>query len=152
GEMAFAAGFLAVAGAVTLFRWRESEREGGFGATTVVVAFLTFGLGAYAVAGDMTAAAAAAVATAAILAAKGWLHAWLRALTWEELRSALILSAMTFVVLPVLPDRGYGPYEALNPRSLWLMTIAIAGVSFIGYVAVRVAGSRHGPLIAGVAG
>jgi uncharacterized membrane protein (DUF4010 family) len=100
----------------------------------------------------MVAAAAAAVATAAILAAKGWLHAWLRALTWEEQRSALILSAMTFVVLPLLPDRGFGPYEALNPRNLWLMTIAIAGVSFIGYVAVKVFGSRYGPLIAGVAG
>ena len=152
GVAAFAAGFLAVAGAITLFRWRESREEGGFGATTLVAAFLTFALGAYAVAGSMIAAAAAAVATAAILAAKGWLHSWLKTLTWEELRSALVLAAMTFVVLPVLPDRGFGPYEALNPRSLWLMTIAIAGVSFIGYVAVKIAGTRYGPLIAGIAG
>jgi uncharacterized membrane protein (DUF4010 family) len=100
----------------------------------------------------MTAAAAAAVATTAILAAKGWLHAWLRALTWEELRAALILAAMSFVALPVLPNRGYGPYEALNPRDLWLMTIAIAAVSFIGYVALKIAGTRYGPLIAGIAG
>jgi uncharacterized membrane protein (DUF4010 family) len=152
GVVAFAAGFLAVAGAVVLFRWRESERDGGFGATTLVAAFLTFALGAYAVVGSMIAAAAAAVATTAILAAKGWLHSWLKTLTWEELRSALVLGAMTFVVLPVLPDRGFGPYEALNPRNLWLMTIAIAGVSFIGYVAVKIAGTRYGPLIAGIAG
>jgi uncharacterized membrane protein (DUF4010 family) len=152
GPVVFAAGFLAVAAAVGFFRWRESEHEGGFGATTLVAALLTFALGAYAVAGDMTAAAAAAVATAAILAAKGWLHGWLKTLTWEELRAALILAAMSFVALPVLPDRGFGPYEALNPRDLWLMTIAIAGVSFIGYIAVKVAGVRYGPLIAGVAG
>jgi uncharacterized membrane protein (DUF4010 family) len=152
GVVAFAAGFLAVAGAITAFRWREAESEGRFGATTLVAAFLTFALGAYAAVGDMAAAAAAAVATAAILAAKGWLHGWLKALTWEELRSALILAAMTFVVLPLLPDRGFGPYEALNPRSLWLMTIAIAGVSFIGYVALKVFGTRFGPLIAGIAG
>ena len=152
GVVAFAAGFLAVAGAITLFRWRESLHEGGFGATTLIAAFLTFALGAYAVAGSMVAAVAAAVATAAILAAKGWLHSWLKTLTWEELRSALVLFAMTFVVLPVLPDRGFGPYEALNPRSLWLMTIAIAGVSFLGYVAVKIAGTRFGPLIAGIAG
>ena len=152
GVVAFAAGFLAVAGAITLFRWRESLHEGGFGATSLIAAFLTFALGAYAVAGSMVAAVAAAVATAAILAAKGWLHSWLKTLTWEELRSALVLFAMTFVVLPVLPDRGFGPYEALNPRSLWLMTIAIAGVSFLGYVAVKVAGTRFGPLIAGIAG
>jgi len=152
GDAAFAAGFFAVAAAIAFFRWRESTRLGAFGATTVVAAFLTFAIGAYAVVGSMMAAAAAAVATAAILAAKGWLHAWLKTLTWEELRAALVLSAMSFVALPVLPDRGFGPYDALNPRQLWLMTIAIAGVSFIGYVAVKIAGTRFGPLIAGIAG
>ena len=100
----------------------------------------------------MAAAAAAGVAATALLAAKEWLHSWLRVLTWPELRAALILLAMSFVALPVLPNRGYGPYDALNPYELWLMTIAIAGVSFIGYVAVKIAGTRYGPLIAGVAG
>jgi uncharacterized membrane protein (DUF4010 family) len=149
GSPAFAAGFIAVAAAIAAFRWRELSHEGRFGATTVVAAFLTFALGAYAVVGSMM---AAAVAMTGILAAKGWLHSWLKTLTWEELRAALILFAMSFVALPVLPDRGFGPYAALNPRDLWLMTIAIAGVSFIGYVAVKVAGTRYGPLIAGVAG
>jgi uncharacterized membrane protein (DUF4010 family) len=152
GEVAFAAGFVAVAAAITLFRWRESNEEGAFGATTVIAAFVTFAIGAIAVTGSMTVAAAAAVATTVILAAKGWLHAWLRALKWEELRATLILAAMSFVALPVLPDQGFGPYEALNPRQLWLMTIAIAGVSFIGYLAVKLAGSRYGLIIAGIAG
>jgi uncharacterized membrane protein (DUF4010 family) len=152
GEVAFAAGFLALAAGLTLFRWRETRHEKTFGATTLVAGLLTFALGAYAVVGSMAAAAAAGVATAGILAAKTWLHSWLRTLTWNELRSALILLAMTFVALPLLPDRDYGPYGALNPRDLWLMTIAIAGVSFIGYVAVRIAGTRYGPIIAGIAG
>lgn len=120
--------------------------------TTLVAGFLTFALGAYAVLGEMTVAAAGAVATAALLAAKDWLHAWLRVMTWPELRSVLILLAMSFVVLPVLPDEGFGPYEALNPWRLWLMTIIIAGVSFVGYVAVKAIGDRYGPLIAGLAG
>ncbi len=144
--------FLALAGAVTLFRWREVQREGTFGMTTLVAAFLTFALGALAVLGDMVAAAAAGVATVVLLAAKEWLHGWIRVLTWAELRAALILLAMTFVALPVLPDRGFGPYEALNPYQLWLMTIVIAGVSFIGYVATKIAGERYGSLIAGTAG
>lgn len=144
--------FLAFAGAATLFRWRETEREGVFGMTTLMAMLVTFSLGAYAVLGSMAAAAAAAVATAALLAAKEWLHARLGVLTWPELRAALILLAMTFVALPVLPDRGFGPYEALNPYELWLMTIVIAGVSFVGYVATKVAGERTGPLIAGTAG
>ncbi len=152
GPLPLGLAFLALAGAVTLFRWREVRREGTFGMTTLVAAFLTFSLGALAVLGDMVAAAAAAVATAALLAAKEWLHGWLRVLTWPELRAALILLAMTFVALPVLPNRGFGPYAALNPYELWLMTIVIAAVSFIGYVATKVAGERYGPLIAGTAG
>ncbi len=152
GAIAYAAAFLAFAGAMTLFRWRETQHEKTFGATTLVAALLTFGLGAYAVVGSMPAAAAAAVVTTGILAAKSWLHGFLRTLTWPELRATLILLAMSFVALPVLPNRGFGPYEALNPYELWVMAIAIAGVSFIGYLAVKIAGSRYGPLIAGVAG
>lgn len=152
GPVPMGLAFLALAGAATLFRWREVQREGTFGMTTLVAAFLTFALGALSVLGDMVAAAAAGVATVALLAAKEWLHGWLKVLTWPELRAALILLAMTFVALPVLPDRGFGPYEILNPYQLWLMTIVIAGVSFIGYVATRMAGERHGALIAGTAG
>jgi len=152
GEAVFAAGFLAIAGGITLYRWRESEREGSVGATTLIAALLTFGLGAYAVVGDKTVAAAAAVATAALLAAKSSLHGWVKAVSWLELRAALILLSMTFLALPLLPDRGFGPNDALNPHTLWLMAITIAGVSFAGYVAIKVAGEKYGVLIAGVAG
>jgi uncharacterized membrane protein (DUF4010 family) len=152
GPVPLAAGFLALAGGMTLYLWRESEHDSDLGATTLVAALLTFALGAYAVLGDMTGAAAAAVVTTALLAAKRWLHKWLETLTWEELRATVVLLAMSFVALPVLPNRGLGPFEALNPYALWLMTIAIAGVSFIGYVAVKVVGQRYGSLLAGVAG
>ena len=152
GALPMGLAFLAFAAAATLFRWRETEREGTAGMTTLVAMFLTFTLGVVAVMGNMTVAAAAGVATAALLAAKEWLHAWLRVLTFAELRAALILLAMTFVALPVLPNRGFGPYEALNPYQLWLMTIVIASVSFIGYVATKVAGERYGALLAGTAG
>ncbi len=152
GPVVLGFAFLAIAGALTLFRWRETQHEGTFGATTLIAGFLTFALGAYAVLGDTTVAAAAGVATMALLAAKEWLHSGLKVMTWPEIRSAVILLAMTFVVLPVLPDQGFGPYEAFNPRRLWLMTIVLASVSFAGYVAVRVAGTRYGPLITGIAG
>jgi uncharacterized membrane protein (DUF4010 family) len=152
GPIAYAAGFVAFAAAITLFRWRETQKEGTYGATTLVAAMLTFAIGSYAAIGNMTVAAAAGVATVALLSAKGWLHGWLEAIEWRELRAALILLAMTFVALPILPNRGFGPYQSLNPHDLWVMTIAIAAVSFIGYVAVKIAGERYGALIAGIAG
>jgi uncharacterized membrane protein (DUF4010 family) len=152
GPAPLAAGFLAVAGAVTLFRWREAQRDQEVGVTTVVAAMLTFALGAYAVLGDMTVAAAAAVATAALLAAKGVLHSWVEAMTWEELRATLVLLAMSFVALPLLPDRDVGPYGAINLHNLWLTAIVIAGVSYVGYAAVKLVGDRYGTLVAGLAG
>jgi uncharacterized membrane protein (DUF4010 family) len=152
GPIPLSAAFIATAAAIVLFRWREATRESEYGVTTVVAALLTFGLGTYAALGDMGGAAAAAVATTVLLAAKRWLHGWIEALTWEELRASLILLVMSFIALPLLPDRAFGPYDALNPRSLWLMTIAIAGVSFIGYLAVKFIGAKYGSLVAGVAG
>jgi uncharacterized membrane protein (DUF4010 family) len=93
-------------------------RDGTFGATTVVAAMLTFALGALAVLGPVEAAAAGGVATAVLLAWKSVLHKWLQRLTHEELRSALVLLAMTFILLPLLPSRTVDPWDALNPYEI----------------------------------
>jgi uncharacterized membrane protein (DUF4010 family) len=122
-----------------------------FGATTAVASMLAFSLGAFAMV-DMVAAAAAGVAAAMLLALKAALHAWLKRLTWEELRAGLVLLAMTVVLLPILPDRDMGPFLALNPRETWLMTVTIAAMSFAGYVAIRAAGAERGVVLSGLAG
>ncbi|HEY4123696.1 MAG TPA: DUF4010 domain-containing protein [Rhizomicrobium sp.] len=142
---AFAAGF-------TVFEWRESVKDNTLSATDLIAALVTFSLGIFAVLGSKAAAAAAGVTVAGLLALRHPLHTFLRTLTWPELRSALLLLAMTFVLLPVLPDRTIDPWDSLNPHKLWLITVAIAALSFVGYVAVRVAGARRGLLLAGAAG
>ncbi|MFM1813320.1 MAG: hypothetical protein RLZ98_15 [Pseudomonadota bacterium] len=138
--------------AIVVFRIRETISEGTFGATTVVAIMLAFALGALAVLGDLQAAAAAGIAATGLLAAKRLLHDWLRRITWPELRSGLLLLAMTFVLLPLLPDRDVDPWQSLNPHRIWLMTIAIAAISFAGYAAVRIAGKHRGILFTGLAG
>jgi uncharacterized membrane protein (DUF4010 family) len=80
------------------------------------------------------------------------LHGWVERLTWPELRSALVLLAMTFIALPIVPDDPIGPFGGFNPREVWLIAIALAGVSFIGYAAVKYFGARRGVLLAGLAG
>jgi uncharacterized membrane protein (DUF4010 family) len=127
-------------------------RDQSFGATTVVAAMIAFALGALAVMGDVTAAAAAGVATALLLALKAALHEWLKKLTWEELRAGLILAAMTVILLPLLPDREVARWFPVNPREVWLLTILIAALSFAGYVAIRMAGASLGVLLSGLAG
>lgn len=147
-----AAGFVTTSAVLALYMWRESQHEGGFSATTLIAALVTFVLGAAAVLGDMAIAAGAGVATVGLLAYKTQLHGFLARITWDELRSGLLLAAMTFIALPLLPDRALDPWGALNPHQLWLITILIAAVSFVGYVAVKVAGPSRGLVLAATLG
>ncbi|HVY02254.1 MAG TPA: MgtC/SapB family protein, partial [Caulobacterales bacterium] len=152
GAIAFAAIALAFGAAFTLFKYREHEAEEDFSVTGLVAGLVTFALGAYAQFEDKAAAAALAVAVTAILAFKQPLHAWLRALTWAEIRSALLILAMTLIVLPLAPDRAIDPFGAVHPRQLWLLTILVAGASFLGYVALRAFGERAGLYLGAAAG
>ena len=152
GVVAMGIAFAAFAAIFAYYRLREMQHQGSFGVTTVVAAMLAFALGAYAVLGDMVLAAAAGVAATLLLALKAMLHDWLRRLTWSELRSGLVLLAMTVILLPVLPNRAFGPFGALNPYEIWLMTVLIAVVSFVGYIAVRLTGERRGVVLSGLAG
>jgi uncharacterized membrane protein (DUF4010 family) len=151
GVVALGLAFAVFTAGIVLFRLREIEHAKSYGATTAVAAMLAFSLGAFAMV-DMVAAAAAGVATAMLLALKAVLHAWLKRLTWEELRAGLVLLAMSVILLPILPDREMGPLGALNPHEIWLMTVTIAAISFAGYVAIRVAGAERGVVLSGLAG
>ncbi|MEZ5774665.1 MAG: DUF4010 domain-containing protein [Hyphomicrobiaceae bacterium] len=152
GLIALALVLTVFSGLFGLYRYRETSHEHSFGATTVVAAMLVFSLGAYAVVGDERVAAAAGVATAALLALKGAIHGFLRALTPQEIRASLTLLAMSVILLPVLPDRTVDPLDVINPREIWLLTVMIAAVSFAGYVAIRATGERAGLILSGIAG
>ncbi|OWV96568.1 MgtC/SapB family protein [Rhizobium sp. R693] len=140
-------GLLYIAG-----KWQETIEDKDYSITTTVAALAVFALGVLAAVGDLVTAAAGAVAMTVILAARQSLHSFLRGLTWVELRSALVLLAMTAIALPLLPDEALDPWGALNPYSLWLLTITIAALSFAGYAAIKLMGTGRGVLLAGAAG
>lgn len=144
--------FLAFTAVILISRLRASAQLHDLGATTVVAALLTFALGALSVLGDIAVAAAGAVVTAMLLGVKTSLHRWLSLLREEEMLAVLKLLAMSVVLLPVLPDKGYGPWQVFNPYELWLMVVLIAGVSLLGYAAIRIAGPQKGVLLASIAG
>jgi uncharacterized membrane protein (DUF4010 family) len=152
GPAPLAAAALGFAVAFTLFEWREAVAKGDFSITSTIAGFAAFALGAYAVLGDQAAAAAGGVTVMALLAARTPMHRFLETLTWAELRSAVLLLGMTFVLLPILPNRTLDPWDAFNPYELWLITVLLATISFAGYVAVRILGERWGLLVATVAG
>jgi uncharacterized membrane protein (DUF4010 family) len=142
----------AFAGTFAIFEWAEMRDAKSHSATGLVAGLLSFALGAYAVLGSRLAAGSAGVAATFILAERRALHEFVDRLTWPELRAGLLLLIMTVVFLPVIPNRAVDPWGAFNPFTVWLMTVIIAALSFVGYVAVRLAGARNGLLYAGTAG
>ncbi len=128
---------------------RQSE---DLGATTEVALLVTFVLGALVVQGYHSEAAAAAVVVAVLLRSKAMLHGWLARLERYELDATLQLLLIAVVVLPLLPDRGLGPWQALNPRAIGLLVLLIAGLSFVSYFAVRLRGARAGLLLVALLG
>lgn len=125
------------------------------GSTSLVASLLTFGLGALATTGHHVTASAAAVLATLLLGLKPQLHAWITRIDEKELHATLKLLLITVVLLPILPDHGFGPEQALNPYAIWWMVVLIASISYVGYFAARVAGAGKGllvtSLVAGVA-
>lgn len=127
-------------------------RPHGVGLTTVIAAQITFALGMLTTMGYMQIAASAAVVTAVILSMKPVINVWIRKLEAEELHAALKLLLISVVLLPVLPNQGYGPFQALNPYEIWLFVVLITGISFAGYFAMKIAGGGKGIIITGLLG
>lgn len=144
--------FLGYAAAFAAFHWLEAKAEQNVSVTSVVAGMLTFLLGTMSVAGDPRVAIACAVAMTGLLALREWIHSGIASLTWHELRAILILLAMSFLLLPVLPNRTIDPWNSVNLYEIWLLAILTAGISFVGYVAVRILGDRLGIVTTAIAG
>jgi uncharacterized membrane protein (DUF4010 family) len=144
--------FLGYMGAFTAFHWLEARSEGRASVTSVVAGMLTFLLGTMAVVGDLQLAIACAVGMTVLLALREPLHRWINSLSWQEIRAVLTLLAMSFLLLPLLPNRPIDPWNAINPHRIWLLAIMIAMISFAGYIAIKAFGNRLGVFMAASAG
>jgi uncharacterized membrane protein (DUF4010 family) len=143
----------AVAGGLVIFsmvRDRRSAEDRGI--TTDIALLITFALGVLAGYGEHQVAVACAVVVTVLLGLKPPLHRWLETLEEAEMLAAFRLLVMSMVILPVLPNRGMGPWDALNPYVIWLMVVLISAMSFGGYLAVKWAGPRRGMLVTGFLG
>jgi uncharacterized membrane protein (DUF4010 family) len=128
-----------------------SQREDhDLGITGLIAGLLTFALGALATLGHGALAAAGAVVTTILLGVKPLLHGWVRHLQEKELYATLKLLVISVIILPLLPNQGFGPWEALNPFQIWWMVVLIAGISFVGYFAMKIVGARAGILATGL--
>lgn len=138
----------AVAGLLAIAYARDAGSDRGL--TTEVSLLLCLLLGAMAIRQPPLAAALAVVLTI-LLAAREPMHHFVRGvLTAEELNNLLVLAAATLLVLPLVPDRPLGPFDAINPRALWLIVILIMSIGAAAHALLRLVGTRVGLPLAGL--
>jgi uncharacterized membrane protein (DUF4010 family) len=105
--------------------------------TTSAALMVMILLGALVGADHYFTAAAAAILITMLLAWKVELAKFVDALTPDEIRGAVLLGLLSFVIYPLLPDRFVDPYDLINPRQAWVTVVVIAGIGFANYVLLR---------------
>lgn len=152
GALPLAAGLVVSIGAIAWIESRETEIRHILNRVTILAAIATFALGAVAVTEAPVAAGAGAVVVAWILRLKPVFYGFLARIEPQELAAVLQLLLVSLVVLPLLPNREIGPFGGINPFKLWWLVVLIVGISFVGYVAIKLFGEGRGVLLAGFAG
>lgn len=154
GGLLVLAGFLAVAVMVVVanvIQRRDGEKIGP-GFTTEIAAFIIFALGALVPAGFPLLAVVCAASVSLILYWKQPLHEFTRSLGEADFRAIATFTLVALVILPLLPEKAYGPYGFFNPFKIWLFVVLIVGISFLAYITHRVLAPRAGTLLAGILG
>jgi len=147
-----AAGLVAMGALVVASYLMNVGARHELGITTEVALMATYALGAVAVLGAPFEAAAGAIVMALVLGFKTEVHRVVGGIERQELLATLQLLLIAAVVVPLLPARHLGPWKALNPRTIGMLVLLIAGLSYVGYFAVKVFGSRFGLLLTAVCG
>ena len=148
GSMLLGVITIAVAGLSTIAFRLSQEQDPGL--TTEVALLLTLLLGGLAMREPVVASGLGVILTI-LLSARSFLHRFVSTILSEaELNDALILAAAALVLLPLAPDQYLGPFNALNPRTIWKIVILIMFISATGYISVRVMGPRIGLPITGL--
>ena len=141
-------------GGIIAVGYAHSARGGQLGVTSEVAALVTLLAGTLCFYGKLELAAALAVTMTVMLAIKPHTVAIASRLTAEDVRATLTFAVLTLVILPLLPRTGFAPppFDVLVPYKVWLMVVFISGISFAGYVMIKLVGSRKGVALTGILG
>ncbi len=147
-----AVGLVVIAAAMVASNFSAVQEEQYRGFTSEAAVIVCYGLGAAVWYGYDTLAVMLAITTTILLYFKAQLRHISDSLTPRDLNSILQFAVLSLVVLPILPNQDYGPYQAFNPRQVWWMVVLISGLALAGYMALRIIGARHGAAVLGIFG
>lgn len=146
------AGLLLTGGMMIAAYLRDPAGGGDPGTTTVAALMLCYGLGALVWQDEVQLAVMLGIAATILLYFKPELRGMSERLSRRDLLSVLQFAVLSLIILPLVPNRDYGPYGALNPYQIWWMVVLIAGVGLAGYAALRLVGQQRGAVILGLLG
>jgi uncharacterized membrane protein (DUF4010 family) len=139
-------------GAIERTKSRADEPEREVSVTTEFAIVLMFVVGVYLALGPASIAVVTAGLVAVLLHLKEALHTFARRVGEKDARAIAQFTLISLVILPVLPNETYGPYDVLNPRNIWLMVVLVVSISLAAYIARRLVGARAGVVLGGLLG
>ena len=144
---AIAVGMIAML-VIAYARALESQHD----STSAVAAVATIAIGFLAGSGNPALAIACAAVGVALLALRQELHGFVERLDADDVKALARYAVIAGAILPFLPNGYFGPLGAWNPQRLWLVVVLVTGFSFLGYVANRIFGERHGTIATALIG
>lgn len=123
---------------------KKNKSDPDYGQTTEVAALLMYLLGAYLVLGDQVVGVIVGGLMAVLLYAKEKMHSIIDRLKDKDFSAIMTFVGISLVILPVIPNKTYGPYDVINPQNIWLMITLIVGISVIGYFIYKFLGKKVG--------
>lgn len=152
GPLIAVALFLASATFLVLRYRYDASEHGDPGYTTEIASLCTFAVGALAQSGRLLVATVVTIAMVALLRSKRALHRAGELLSPTDMEVLIRFLVLSGIVLPLLPDQAYDPFGVLRPRDVWRMVVLISGLSFVGYVLMRIHAGRRSQLVSGFLG
>lgn len=131
---------------------QHARKTGKLGLTTEIAAFLTFSVGIAVIMEYIILSVSITIVMVLMLSIKPKLHKWVKTIEPNELYSGILFLIISAILLPLLPNRGLGPWNVLNPFQLWGMVVLIAGISYVGYFSMKYMGKEKGILFTSFTG
>jgi uncharacterized membrane protein (DUF4010 family) len=146
----FAAGLIVLGLLVALTHW-ATVHAGEGGITTEVTAILTFTIGGAAASGFYWISIASGILAVILLQEKTRLETWATRIPTAELRTLAHFLVLTAVILPAVPNRSFTAFQ-INPFKIWVVVVAVSGISYLSYLLRRFLPGDHGLLLTGLIG
>jgi len=139
-----------VIGMILSSYWLSVKRnQNDIGITTEMAALLAFVLGVLAAMETYVLATGLTLVTLAILHFKNILHGVAKNMRDSDIIATIKFILIAFIILPLLPNESFGPYNFFNPYTAWLMVVLISGLSYLSYIAIKIWGAKRGIGITG---